>query len=533
MEGRARSPRTAWIVLACALVVASVVRFHRLDLPLERDEGEYGYGARLILDGAFSYETLRTMKLPGVHLVVAPFVALFGDGPQALHLALLVFDAASVFVMFLLACEFLALVRAAWAAAVLAVTLLSTAVLGLYAHAEHFALLFVLSGLLFVVRAARGGGLFAWLASGLSFGVAFVMKQPAGLFGAFAAAALVFQLRARGVRLLLPRILVFSAAAAVPYGLVCAWMSAGGHFDAFRFMTVTYASAYGSGATWVQGWKHIVTEVMEVVTNQPAFALLGLVGLGALCARRELRRLLHPWLVVAVAGVIATSVGLYFRAHYFVLLLPVVAVAVVIGALEVAAWCARGERPRGRLAVGLVVGAALVGGWLERESLWTADPLVASRHRYFPNPFAESGQLAQIIRERTRPIDTVGILGSEPQIAFLSGRRSATGFVYMYPLLEEHEHAAWMQARAIEEIEAAKPRILVIVDVRISWLRRQHSVTRILDWYPEFVNRFYRPVGMFDLVSPDDVRWLDARSLAQERPPSRSAVYVFERVMGS
>jgi hypothetical protein len=156
-----------------------------------------------------------------------------------------------------------------------------------------------------------------------------------------------------------------------------------------------------------------------------------------------------------------------------------------------------------------------------------------SRRLYFPNPFAESAPLAAIIRERTRPIDTVAVLGSEPQIPFLADRRSATGFVYMYPLLEEHEHAAWMQDRAIAEIEAAKPRIVLLVNVRISWLRRPQSVTRIYDWYPQFIQKHYHPVGLFDLTSPQGSRWIDASAPASAVGNVQNCVFVYERNAGS
>jgi len=45
------------------------------------------------------------------------------------------------------------------------------------------------------------------------------------------------------------------------------------------------------------------------------------------------------------------------------------------------------------------------------------------------------------------------VLGSEPQIYFYSGRRSATGYLYMYSLTEEQKYALRMQKEMIGEIE--------------------------------------------------------------------------------
>ena len=58
-----------------ALLVAAAPRLLQLDLPLERDEGEYAYVGALLLGGAAPYEGAYTMKLPGTHGAYALFQA--------------------------------------------------------------------------------------------------------------------------------------------------------------------------------------------------------------------------------------------------------------------------------------------------------------------------------------------------------------------------------------------------------------------------------------------------------------------------
>jgi len=41
----------AWILTALIMVGAAALRLPLLDVPLDRDEGEYAYVARLLLDG--------------------------------------------------------------------------------------------------------------------------------------------------------------------------------------------------------------------------------------------------------------------------------------------------------------------------------------------------------------------------------------------------------------------------------------------------------------------------------------------------
>ena len=53
-----------FVVLAAAALVA-LVRMRLVDLPLERDEGEYAYAGQLLLQGVPPYELAYNMKFPG------------------------------------------------------------------------------------------------------------------------------------------------------------------------------------------------------------------------------------------------------------------------------------------------------------------------------------------------------------------------------------------------------------------------------------------------------------------------------------
>lgn len=57
----------AWAVVLMALValVVFAVRWRLREFPLERDEGEYAYMGRLILEGGAPYGEAANMKWPG------------------------------------------------------------------------------------------------------------------------------------------------------------------------------------------------------------------------------------------------------------------------------------------------------------------------------------------------------------------------------------------------------------------------------------------------------------------------------------
>src|SRR6188508_1903744 len=82
--------------LIVALAVLGLVRWQFLDTPLERDEGEFAYGAQRILAGDVPYVSFHAMKLPGIYLAYAATMLLFGETAWGIHLGLLLVNLASV-----------------------------------------------------------------------------------------------------------------------------------------------------------------------------------------------------------------------------------------------------------------------------------------------------------------------------------------------------------------------------------------------------------------------------------------------------
>src|SRR5262249_40428701 len=145
------------------------------------------------------------------------------------------------------------------------------------------------------------------------------------------------------------------------------------------------------------------------------------------------------------------------------------------------------------------VGATL---FIERQYFFTLGPNAVARANFRRNPFPEAVRLATHIRLNSEPEDQVAVIGSEPQIYFYARRRAATAFIYTYPLMETHPFAHSMQQEMIAEIEAARPRFLVLVNVPTSWLARPGSSPAIIEWFREYAEKHYRVTGIADILSP-------------------------------
>src|SRR5205823_5115769 len=108
-----------------------------------------------------------------------------------------------------------------------------------------------------------------------------------------------------------------------------------------------------------------------------------------------------------------------------------------------------------------VIGLFLVGGMaaiVGNVYIWFgASPADAVRDTYHSTVFSNAISAAEYIAAHTRPGDRIAVLGSEPEIYFYSRRRSVTGYIYMYPLMEEQPYAATMQADLISDLERTRP----------------------------------------------------------------------------
>ena len=108
--------------------------------------------------------------------------------------------------------------------------------------------------------------------------------------------------------------------------------------------------------------------------------------------------------------------------------------------------------------------------WQQREFFFVWTPTQACRAMNGRNPFPESLVIADYLNRHSTPDQQMAVFGSEPQLFFYAKRRSATRHIYVYPLVERQPFALQMQQEMCQEVEAAKPEFVVVVQTPLSWL---------------------------------------------------------------
>lgn len=528
------------VVVALVLAIVVYVRIRLLAVPLERDEGEFAYMGQLLLKGIPPFSHAYTMKLPGVSVMYALIMLLFGQTPFGIHMGLLIVNGVCVYLVYLLSQRLFDRQTALFSCASYAALSLSISVFGVFAHATHFVMLFTLTGFLLLLRYIENHKFSFLLLSGLCFGLAFLMKQHAIMFMLFAVLYLSFRLwkNCDFFNKSITGIILFLLGMVIPYVTIIVWMVYAGSFTDFWFWTVRYAGEYTSTLSLAMGWHEFKYSFDNITsTHMPLclFALAGAVFLGINKRSCTDRLFVYGFLLFSF---LAICPGLYFREHYFVLLLPAVAMLSGAGMNSVGLLLSSSSN-MGRLAPfitpSLLVIAVGYNFNYERKTYFILTPTEVCRSVFGENPFPEALQIADYLKNNTSPDENIAVLGSEPEIFFYANRLSATGHIYMYGLMEEQPYAERMQMAMAREIEAARPVYVVFVNVDYSWLPDEHSNREVLGWRERYIRSQYDRydrVGVIDIIDPRTTHYLWGPKALEYSPASKCSITVFKRKIG-
>ena len=539
---------TTWLFLGVIIVFVIVVRVRLLDVPLERDEGEYAYMGQLLLQGIPPYSEAYNMKFPGSYLMYAAVMSLFGQTTQGIHLGFMLLNCATILLVFYLSREVVREPGAIAASATYAVLSLSSSVLGFAAHATHFVILPALGGVLLLLRALKKEKWHLYFFSGVLLGISFLMKQTGIFFFLFSALYIIYHhvssrsagsparksasltaCKPAGLQAPFLKLSTLSFGAALPLIIVAVWLYVAGVFDTFWFWTIEYASKYASQIPFSQAPIFFRESFTSVADGFFIVWLLAALGLVSAFLHKELKVSRAFIFFFAAFSFLSICPGFYFRQHYYVTLLPAVSMLVGIfvdySDMKITASF---KAPYLRFA-GLVIFivAILTGIVSQKEYLFQDGPNKVSRTFYGPNPFPEAVEIAKFLKSASSVSDKIAILGSEPEIFFYSQRHSATGYIYVYGLMEIHQYSLKMQKEMINEIESSRPKFIVVVQVDTSWLIRKQSEKYIFNWLDNYIRGNYSLVGVADTVSKETTiyKWYADAARYVIRSPYHTLVF--------
>ena len=503
----------AWLGGIGVALLFVALRWNSCAAPLIRDEGEYAYSARLLVQGIAPYAHAFIQKPPLVvysyalsslllpHIFWAPRV-----------LAYVAVALATLLLGYLARLEFgkgFAL-PAMW----LATPMILLPGIGQFAANTEMFLLLPLLATVAVYRHGRkrGDPPVSWLAAGFLGVTTLLYKYTVLPVLAFVFVAWSVELwrRHQPARRLgccwLWGLAGGLAAAAVWLGFFLSYDGGAGIWECtVRFNRYYAASSnFGLAALGSQGW--------EFLKNWWILFLLPWAAWFQSNSRPWF------WFGMLVSAFLATSASCY--GHYYIILMPFWALlnAAGIGALaEVAARrLSRPALPVRRLLAALAVIIIILPDlrWMACSREQFAE---AKMGRW--SPFLESPLVARRIDELSSAADPVFIAGSEPQILCYAQRSSPTRFITVYSLMIPSPLARGYQLEAIRDLQAHPPALVVLAPANASWLRAEASPKDFMNFLPPWLEQQYDLVGGY-LRAGDAGHWVEPLTGEPEGTPS-------------
>ena len=521
-----------WVILGAALLFTVIFRLKMINLPLERDEGEFAYIATLILDGESPFSAYN-YKIPGVSFLYSFFMIFFGKGIAGVKAGLMVVSLLNVFLFYKVFSKYINALTGAAGALFFSVMISDFGVLGNSAHATHFVNLFVLLAFWFAVLWFDKPKLLYFFAGGAMCSLAFCMKQPAAVMFPFFGLLVLHSFRKGFVKQLKKvaiAVAAFIAGAAVPLLILALVVSIYNDWERFINWTFVYPRLYASMLTFGDGVEVFKMIFPMVVGAFTAWWLASVFGLVVLWRNKDLpkdkKQIVTAFAIFTFLTVVP---GYYFRNHYFIVFLPAVALFAGYSISWLYNLSVKMMGKAGVAVATIVLVLAFLFPVQQRSKLYFSTRVdKVSREIYMGNPFADSKNIAEFIKQNTKEGDKMAVFGSEAQLYYYTGLRSATGYMFTYEMVKKMPHAEKMQLEMINEIDSVKPAIYVFSNVNTSWLVEPGSPDTIFKWMDESIRKDYMPIGVVDLIDNKSVFVKDT-AVYTYKPVSRNVVWIFKR----
>ena len=511
-------------------------RVRLLNVPLERDEGEYAYIGQLILDGTPPYTEAYNMKFPGIYFIYAGILWLFGETHTAIHFCLLIVNVLSIVLLYIFARRAYDDWVAAASAGAFALLSMSYHVQGFWANAEHFILPFVIGANILLLSGLKKNRIKYILFSGILFGCGALVKQQGaffGLFGFVALLVLLWQNKTFEKKIYWECILAYSGGVIIPLLLCFSYLAYAGVLEKFYLWTFIYAKEYSSITSVMDIKYNFIRGFQSILYFASLIWIIAGIGLITLFSGKYNKQSGILIIGLLIAGVIALSVGFYFSPHYFILVLPATAVLFGIGIRYIFHIFSSASSSIVRyfppiFIVTITILGTIAAHW---DVLYQFSLAQVTETVYHSNPFLFSSKIAKIISENTSKEDRIAIIGNEPQFLFYSHRRSATSFIYTYSIGEDQPLAEQFRFEMIQQIESSFPKLLVYSSIQPEWYKKPKGWEELDKWFFSFANLHYAPFARFEYNNIKDTLLITDTDRILKKPTHLFWITIYKKLL--
>jgi hypothetical protein len=297
------------------------------------------------------------------------------------------------------------------------------------------------------------------------------------------------------------------------------------------YWNIIYPFAFGSAPLDItSSLAYAGTIGAKILKGDMLFWILGFYAAILFAKNRMRQGLFLACIGIGLAA--GVSAGFRFREHYFILLMPCVALMSGWGMLNV--WEQR--RTIKHTGLRIIMATAyivLIAGIPLRANaayLFNDTPREISRKLYGANPFVEAPVIAAYIREHTTETDTIFIIGSEPEIYFYAQRKNPTNQLFFYPLTASYGPASTYQRETVSAVQAAKPCYIIVVDIPTSLYASEPVNDRyVFDELNRMISADYQMDGYVLIGRHESWYQWGARAVAPEFAGQRIPIFLYKR----
>jgi hypothetical protein len=510
------STRSYWLVWIAICLVYILIRLNTVSIPLDRDEGIFGYAGQVILNKGLPYRDVVDQKPPVTFYLNALALLFVPPTSTGIHTFLHVYNFVTLIVLFFLAKTYTESYTAGlWVAFAYAVFSSSPAIQGFTASTEMFLLLPISMSLLFGVLAVQRRSILLSSASGICGALAFFTKQTA----AFVLVFICMYVLASLISCVLKKDMSKRTSVAILLGwgagfILVVLLIAGYYyyhkvFDEFLYWSLTHSLIYSKRMSVWDTLPRIYSISLQIVKGNFLIIAMGLAVSLFVCFRRNLKGCFM--LSFLLCSFLATVPGTVYN-HYFAQIAPAVSLA---GGWAVALCLSMIRDRMLRRGAALLIAVTIVAApiWAHSGYYYKQSRLEFSRSFFGGNPFPESEDLADFLAERTSKEDSIFIMGSEAQIFLLSQRQSSSSFALIYPLMSEYPRYQEFQRKVWEEVKSGRPKYIIIVRIPVSllwdgkadlWIIRKTKQLTDKAYFLEAVMTINKSKGDLRVFSEDD-----------------------------
>ena len=490
---RWRSYFTFWTVVSIIGIglLFILLQWNGFNAPLERDEGDYAYGAWMLTRGHVPYVDTFEQKPPLIFFPYLLAVLINSTAAWPVHLiAFLSFALTVVLVGLTVNHQF------GRRAGLIAMWLITPMVMFPFwtpfaANTEKFMILPLMCLLAIYAfnRDKPGGWPWFWAAV---CGMATILYKQISVFTVL----FVFLVwlvenwrRRRSARALISTIILGSAGACVTFFLVTGYFFARGGFPGFWEQAVEFNRYYinaTGGLTLTYFMNYL--KVFAAYWPAPIFLLIWIL----------LKRPAGSWFYLGLLAVSLTAIFSTPYGHYYIMLMPIWAIISAISLDSLVNQIVLSvKRPEwdGPVAFILMFFILISMLWPVRDWIFLSPTEVTARSYGILNPFIEAPLVAKRVAELTKPNDYVYIAGSEQEISYYANRLRPTRFSTMYELMLSHPKNLAYQEETIRDLELNTPEVIVWARSPLSWLVTTSSPREVVRFLNELLSERYELVG--------------------------------------